>query len=196
VWIFLDAYYYGQASLPYVVKTPEVEELWRRRVEMTLPPSTEEYEICVAASLARFYLRQGRAVGFVSVGQSRSIIPPDRGGRQLSKILESCALLHAKGKLPLRALVEIQVQHLMRGSTAILITHSVEKEIALTADFLTRRGLRPILVLIDAASFGGPAGTDSLADMVQAIGVPLRVIHKDDQIGKALSAIPEYRVYH
>jgi uncharacterized protein (DUF58 family) len=187
VWIILDACRTGQASLPYQAYAEDVEDLWKRKTEATLPPSTEEYGVSIAASLSRYYLRQGRSVGFVSSGQSLSLITPDRGGRQLSKILESLALLRAEGNLPLRGLVEIQAQHLPRGSTVVLITHSVEEEVALTADYLARRGLRPVLVLIDASTFNGPSGTDQLAEMVRFLRIPNRVVHRGDNLAIALS---------
>ncbi|HEX9616377.1 MAG TPA: DUF58 domain-containing protein [Anaerolineales bacterium] len=187
VWIFLDSSRTGQAGLPYQAYAEDVEDLWKRKTEATLPPSTEEYGVSIAASLSRYFLRQGRAVGFVSSGQSLSLITPDRGGRQLSKILESLALLRAEGDLPLRGLVEIQAQHLPRGSTVVLITHSVEEDVALTADYLTRRGLRPVLVLIDASTFNGPSGTDQLAEMVRFLRIPFRVVHRGDHLGAALS---------
>jgi uncharacterized protein (DUF58 family) len=88
------------------------------------------------------------------------MIPADRGGRQLNKLLEALALLRAEGTLPLRGLVEAEAQLLPRGSTVVIITHSVEDDVALSADMITRRGLRPVLVLIDASSFNGPTGTD------------------------------------
>jgi hypothetical protein len=102
--------------------------------------------------------------------------------------LESLALLRAEGTLPIWGLVDIQAQHLARGSTIIIITHSVEQEVVLATDFLARRGLRPIVVLIDAASFNGPAGTDDLAVGLKYMRIPLRVVRRDADLSKALSA--------
>jgi uncharacterized protein (DUF58 family) len=187
VWIILDSSQTGQVALPYEPPSSEPEDLWRRKVHLTLPPSTEEYGVSIAASVARYFLRLGRSVGFASSGQMVSVIPPDRGGRQLSKILESLALLRAEGSLPLRGLVEIQAQHLSRGSTVVLISHSVEEDVALTADYLVRRGLRPIVVLVDASSFNGPVGTDELAEMIRFLHIPLRVVRRGDPLEVALS---------
>ena len=187
VWIFLDAVETGQAYLPFSWPKKSKEDLWKHKFEFTLPPSTEEYGVSVAASIARYFLRMGRSVGFVSSGQTLTMIPPDRGGRQLGKILESLALLRAEGKLPIWGLIDIQAQHLARGSTIIMITHSVEKEVVLATDYLARRGLRPIVVLIDAASFNGPAGTDELALGLKSMRIPLRVVRRDDDLSNALS---------
>jgi len=186
VWIFLDAVQTGQAGIPFSQSLEEAENLWKR-TQISLSPSTEEYGISIAASLSRYFLRQGRAVGFISAGQVLSMIPADRGGRQLSKLLEALALLRAEGSLPLRGLVEAEAQLLPRGSTVVIITHSVEDDVALTADMITRRGLRPILVLIDAASFDGPPGTDQLEATLSFLKVPTRVVRRGDNLGVTLS---------
>ena len=188
VWIFLDASYTGQASIPYEIKIEEGEDIWRRDYVFALPPSTEEYAISATASLGRHYLRLGRSVGFVSEGQSLSILPPERGGRQLGKLLEALAMLKAEGNLSLRGLVEVQAQHLSRGCTVVLITHSVEEDVALAADYLVRRGQRPVVVLIDASSFNGPTGTNQLAEMLRFLRMPVRVVRRGDDLGAALTS--------
>jgi uncharacterized protein (DUF58 family) len=187
VWIFLDASETGQASLPYTWPRKTKEDLWKHKFEFALPPSTEEYGVSVAASLARYYLRLERSVGFISSGQTITMTPPDRGGRQLGKILESLALLRAEGLLPIWGLVDIQAQHLARGSTIVLVTHSVEKEVVLATDLLARRGLRPVVVLIDAGSFNGPEGTDEIAEGLKYMKIPLRVVRRDADLSNALS---------
>jgi len=186
VWIFLDAAQVGQAAIPFTQSLEEAENLWKR-TQIDLPPSTEEYGISIAASLSRYFLRQGRAVGLISAGQVLSMLPADRGGRQLSKLLEALALLRAEGTLPLRGLVEAEAQTIPRGSTVVIITHSVEEDVALTADLINRRGLRPVLVLIDAASFDGPSGTDQLEATLSFLKVPTRVVRRGDDLGIALS---------
>jgi uncharacterized protein (DUF58 family) len=193
VWILLDANQEAQAAPPYSPPTLDVDTLWRpltrALAQVVLPPSTEEYAVSIAASLGRYFLRRGRAVGLVSYGQSQSpnVLPPDRGGRQLGKILEALALLRAEGNLPISALATAQAQHLPRGSTVILITPSVREHVALTVDLLLRRGLRPVIVLLDAASFGGPPGTEALATTITALGVPVCQVANGADLGAALS---------
>ena len=190
VWLLVDAAQEVQAALPYSPPaTVAVDALWRPLTEIVLPPSTEEYAVSIAASLGRYFLQRGRAVGLVSCGQSQSpnILPPDRGGRQLGKILEALALLRAQGDLPISALATAQAQHLPRGSTVILITPSIRERVALTVDLLLRRGLRPVVVLLDAASFGGPPGTEALATAVTVLGVPVCQVANGADLGTALS---------
>jgi uncharacterized protein (DUF58 family) len=193
VWILVDADREVQSALPYSPPDQAVDALWRPTVEVELPPSTEEYAVSIAASLGRYFLQQGRAVGLVSCdqGQSPNVLPPDRGGRQLGKILEALALLRAEGELPISALAAAQARGLPRGSTVILITPSVQEEAALTADLLLRRGLRPLVVLLDTASFGGPSGTEALATAITGLGVPMCQIVNGADLGAALSMMAD-----
>lgn len=188
VWIFLDACREGHTSIPYTIDYEAAENLWKRKARLELPPSTEEYGVSAAASIARYFIRQGRSVGFVSAGQSLSLIPPDRGGRQLAKILEALALLRAEGLLPIHGLLEIESQSLPRGSTVVIITPSVKEDVAFTADVLLRRGMRVVVVLLDPASFGGSQSADQVESMLRFMKTPLRLVHLGDDLAVALSA--------
>ena len=187
VWIFLDAASNVQSSLPLTPTDYYAKDFWTRSGKMPLPPSTEEYSISIAASVVRDYLRRGRAVGMACAGMHVTLISPDRGGRQLGKILEALALTQMKGDLPLRGLIETQVKHMVRGSTVVLITPSTFREVGLVVDFLIQRGLKPIVVLLEASSFGGPAGTDLLAESIKLLGIPYRIVGKDADLSIALS---------
>jgi uncharacterized protein (DUF58 family) len=187
VWIFIDASSAVQSSLPQAPIDYHVKDFWTRPGKISLPPSTEEYSISIAASVVRDYLRRGRAVGLACAGQHLTLISPDRGGRQLGKILEALALTQMEGQLPLQALIETQVKHMVRGSTVVLITPSTSRRVALVVDFLIQRGLKPIIVLLDAASFGGIPGTDDLAKSIELLGVPIRIIGKDADLATVLS---------
>jgi uncharacterized protein (DUF58 family) len=187
VWIFLDAAANVQSSLDQAQLDIYAKDFWSHSGKIPLPPATEEYGVSIAASLVRDYLRRGRAVGLACAGQHLTLIAPDRGGRQLGKILEALALTHADGDLPLRALIETQVKHMVRGSTVVLITSSTSREVALIGDFLLQRGLRPIVVLIDASTFGGPPGVEQLVESIKLLGVPYRMVKNEVDLSAALS---------
>ena len=189
VWIFVDADRYVHATLP---KMDDISyhppDIWQKSVKITLPASTEEYSISIAASLTRYYLRKGRAVGLVAAGQHLSLLSPDRGGRQLGKCLEALALLRCEGRIRLRGLVETQVKHMVRGSTVVLITPSVDREVALVVDYLSQRGLRPVAVLLDAKTFGGRSGCEELAANIRVFGAPVRVVANGSNLETVLSS--------
>lgn len=193
VWIFLDAEEAVQAAQPYSLPSQAVEAAWAPWAadkEIRLPPSTEEYGVSIAASLAQYFLRRDRSVGMASYHQALrgtpDILPPDRGGRQLGKILEMLAPLRASGDLSISALVTAHAQHIPRGSTVIVITPSVEREVALAADLLSQRGLRPVVVLLNAASFGGSKGTEDLAMSLSALDIPVWEIRSGEDLETTL----------
>jgi uncharacterized protein (DUF58 family) len=187
VWIFLDAEKAVQEAMPLPEPDYYAKDFWQHHTQVALPPSTEEYAVSIAASLARDYLRRGRAVGLVGAGQHLALISPDRGGRQLGKILEALALLRADGTIALRGLVETQVKHMVRGSTVVLITPTIEKEAALLADYLLQRGLRPVVILLEAATFGGTTNSEGLLASIKMLGVPVRSVACGADLERVLS---------
>lgn len=187
VWIFVDTARAVQVARPVTVPEFDPQEVWRKKYQFQLPPSTLEYGIAVAASLARYYIQRGRAVGLVYAGQSLRVLPSDRGGRQLGKILESLALAQDDGSIPLQGVVEAQARHLPRGSTVVMITPSAAEVVFQTADLILRRGLRPVMVLLDSASFGGHFSADRLVASLQTLHIPYCHIHDGDNLSEVLS---------
>jgi uncharacterized protein (DUF58 family) len=195
VWIFVDASRYVHSQIPGRSIKLEERDLWRSSVKIPLPPSSEEYAVSIAASLARFFLQRGRAVGLVYAGRIFSVLSAERGGRQLGKILETLALMHADGRMPLQSLVDTQIRSLPRGSTAILITPSTGNEVALSAELLSRRGMRPVAVLLDSSSFGGSPGSNRVATNLELIGIPTCLVAYEDDLTTKLSEAARNQVW-
>jgi uncharacterized protein (DUF58 family) len=211
VWIFIDSDSNVQASLPIENNKDAVDNFWdwlpllelpaftdpvistdlRGGIShIGLPPSTEEYSVSISASLARYFLQEGRAVGLVSFARNFTLLPPDRSGRQLWKILEALALIKADGNLPLSSWVETEARHLARGSIVIMITPSVNPDIIFLVDRLNHMGLKPVLILLDISSFGRLPGSDGIYSQVKHMGIPIYRIAKGDDLGALLSAGP------
>jgi len=188
VWIFLDAARGVHATKPPPPTEYDPQDIWKPRSKFNLPQSTEEYAVSAAASLARFYLQRGRAVGLAFSGQMLNVLPSDRGGRQLGKILEALALLRAEGTLPLQGLIEAQARYLPRGSTVVLVTPATSETIIQITDLLLRRGLRPVVVLIDSATFGGYFSSAHLEKSLSILGVPVCNLRYGDDLSEVLSS--------
>jgi len=188
VWIFVDANKSVQFSLPSEPVQLDERDMWRPSVRIPLPPSTEEYAVSAAASLARYYLQNERIIGLVSAGRNYTVISAEKGGRQLGKILEALALFKADGKIPLQALVEAQARNLPRGSTVVIITPAYGDGVSLSVELLSRSGMRPIIVLIDAESFGGPTGSVRVMRQLELMGIPVCQVANGDDLGQALSS--------
>lgn len=189
VWIILDlqeGIHYAKAYTP--LKFNPTELLFTRREKPRLAPSTLEYAVCIAASLSRYFIEQKRAVGLAAAGHAATLIPAEQGGRQEAKILETLALLEADGALSLAALASMQARHLKSGSTAILITPEPRANLASATDDLQRRGLHPIVILLDAVTFGGPPGADAMEKTLASRGVQVCRIRCGDDLPAILSA--------
>ncbi len=187
VWIFVDAYRQVHTSLPVPEIALDERDMWRPNVQIPLPPSSEEYAVSVAASLARFYLQRGRVVGLVSAGQTLRVLSAERGGRQLGKVLEVLALLQADGRLSIESLVQVEVQAIPRGSTVVLITPDQGDGVMLSTELLMRRGMRPVVVLLDAASFGGLKGGGRIENDLRLMRVPVCLVSNGDNLAARLS---------
>lgn len=188
VWLFLDMSSDVQASLPREDLTDLDEApFWARPKMIPLPPSTEEYGVTIAASLAQHFLRRDRALGLASHGQRREVIQADRGERQLTKMLETLAVLRAQGDIPFDELLSAQCQSLVRGTTVITITPSTSLQWVVTIRQMERAGLRVVAVVIDAASFGGEEGSEALINQLNTMGLTAILIKRGDSLEEALS---------
>jgi uncharacterized protein (DUF58 family) len=188
IWIFLDMHrdvQVGQATEEPVVELPAIFQ--SRRQGLRLAPTTEEYAVTAVASLAQHFIRRNRAVGLVAYGQRREVLPADRGERQLTKILESLAVLQAQGKVPLAQVLATETDRLGRGMTLIIVTPSPDHRWVLMARDISRRGLRNIVVLVDPTTFGQALPLDEPLALLQASATPAYVVRRDDPLEASLS---------
>lgn len=188
IWLFLDA----QAGLHHELPAPP-QAAWhnwtlQRRPQLSLPPSTMEYAVTITASLAHYFINQRRAVGFVTEGPAYTVIPAERSERQEAKLLETLAFVRAEGRLPLVSLVDSITPRIPYGSSALLVTASTRQDILLAVDNVARRGLSPVVILLDPKTFGGYGHSDELADNLVRRGVPVCRVGKNDNLAEILSA--------
>ena len=191
IWLYLDS----QKAIHYE-KPHEQEELpldsmmFVKRPKFKLPPSTLEYSVSITASLAHYFIGQRRAVGYVSAGQTFTVHQAERSERQEAKILETLAFVEANGALSIAALVTAQASQLPQGSSVILVTPTVRADVVHAVDELQMRYLRPVVVLLDTETFGGPRGTETIINSLRERRVPVTIIKCDDDLSQALSGIP------
>jgi uncharacterized protein (DUF58 family) len=188
VWIFLDMYRDVHSALP-TEEEPQRDDtpFWVRPKAFTLPPSSEEYAVAVAASLAQYFLRHDRAVGLVSYGQRRETVQADRGERNLTKILETLAVLRAEGDVPLTEMIRGEAQQLVRGTSVIIITPSNDVRWLVAARQMERAGLRMVAIVIDSATFGGGKEAAAMAAQLTAMGTTTYLVKNNDSLAQALT---------
>jgi uncharacterized protein (DUF58 family) len=191
LWIFLDMHDDAQAASAW---TPQEEEplAWvlraRSKVDrIELPPSTEEYGVTIAASLAHHFLQLDREVGFLSYANTREVIQPDRGDRQLSRLLEILAVMQATGHIPLAQVLATEGAHLARHTTLVVITPSADPRWVTALRALRARGVQGVGVLLAASTFGPAPDWQPVQAELQASGLPSYLVRRGDDLALTLS---------
>ncbi|MFN8448377.1 MAG: DUF58 domain-containing protein [Anaerolineae bacterium] len=188
IWMFVD---FSRASL--------VEDPTLRRfngdgavipINSGIPPSTEEYAVVVAASLAQHFIELERALGFVAYVPHREVYQPERGNKQLLRILETLAIARSKSVYSLGQMLALETPYLTRGTTLVIVTSSLEPAWIAEAQILSRRGIRPMCVLIDPSSFGGLGRPDDTRAMLRLGKIPSILVRQGDDLTAALAQRP------
>jgi uncharacterized protein (DUF58 family) len=153
---------------------------------LALDPTTEEYAITIAASLAAFFISEGRSVGLIAWGQHHVTIPADRGGRQLLKILRALAVLRAEGTIPLAGVLSSESRSFGKQDTVLVITPSLDEQWvnALRVEML--RIASAAAVIVEPSTFGGKDNALMLVSSLSAINVPSFLVKRDDSLNAAL----------
>ncbi|MBI5029813.1 MAG: DUF58 domain-containing protein [Chloroflexi bacterium] len=191
VWLYLDMERTAQARLWYEeeILARDISSVWltNRPQEIQLLPSTEEYMVTIAATIAKYYLANQRALGFAAYGHEREIVQPDRGERQLNRLLEVLAVLRAEGGIQFSQVLAQEATKLGRNNTLVTITPSGELTWVKSLREIKRRGLRVISVIVDSNSFGGRGETEAAAAELLASGIPTYIVREGDDLRTVLS---------
>ncbi len=152
--------------------------------------STEEYGVTIAASLAAYLLRhRDLAVALEAPGPSGISLPVDRGERQLDRALEALAIVRADQYMPLsRSLAEMEMR-LRRNTALIVITPSTNLDWEPQLGHLRRRGVRPVVILLDPSTFDeGFGNMRYVLDALDLAGVPSLTVKRGDALARVLES--------
>ncbi|MEJ2569334.1 MAG: DUF58 domain-containing protein [Anaerolineales bacterium] len=185
VWLLLDA-----ARKNRYVKADRLDQdersVWIVG-ETRLPLASDEYGIAAAASLGIHFLDLDRSVGLIAYGDARHVIQPDRGEAQRYRLLESLAVLNADGVHDLDQVLRVEYPRIPRGSTVIVITAAAGPVVMGVLRRLIIGDRRPILISLDASTFGGPEDTNALPSAAGREGVPVIEVRCGDSLEDALN---------
>jgi uncharacterized protein (DUF58 family) len=148
------------------------------------PESTEEYGVTVAASLARHFLLQDRAVGVLTRGQA---LPVDRGPRQLMRALEFLAVARPRQRQSLEELLLAEEQRFGRRDNLVIVTPTTEVRWVAICRELAGRGVHASAVVVEAGTFGSaPPSGPSLAAL-HAAGIPAYLVQRGGALSTSLA---------
>ncbi len=150
------------------------------------PESTAEYGVSLAASLSQHFLDHGYACGLVAQGEPGISLLPDRGSRQLMRLMDSLASVQARGTATLLDVINRQQRHLGRRELAVVITPSTREDWVGASQLLAHRGVRLLVFLMEPASFG--QGNNSLLAFSSLVAsrIPTFLINKGDSFDRAV----------
>ena len=146
--------------------------------------STEEYAVTTAASLASHFLLENRAVGLVTQGHH---ILPDRGTRQLMKLLELLAVVRVRQFQSVGDLLAASTPLFARGTSALFVTPTARAEWLSGLEDVAQRGVRSAVVLLEASTFGGTRPSLMLVSALAASGIPTFLAKHGEPIDQALA---------
>lgn len=158
-------------------------------VSAAIPPSTEEYAVVAAASIVQHFAQTERAVGFIAYGPQRVVYQPERGGRQIGRVMTTLATARSLSNYTLAQMLTLELQHISRGATLILITASTDPAWTAMAQVLSSKGIRPVAVLVDPASFGALTSMEQTRSRLRNARIPTLLIRKNDDIGRILGGV-------
>lgn len=188
VWLFVDFSAHSLIEEPIVQRRGGTGTIIPGTQAM--PPSTEEYAVVVAASLASYFVDIERALGFAAYVPHREVYMPERGHRQLTRILETLAVARSLSERSLREALSLESSFFARGSTVVIITSSQDPAWVQEAQLLTRRGIRTMCLYIDPSSFAGGKKNEELLGMLNLARIPTIVIRKGDDLTTVLGQRP------
>ena len=154
--------------------------------------STEEYGVTIAASIASYLLRnQELAISLTVSGATDASLPIDRGERQLDRVLEVLAVVHPQRTVPLAQALTVEETRLVRNTVLIVITPSPDLDWPEVLHHVRRRGVKPMVVLLDPQSFDETVGGNTrLYDALTSDGVATITVRRGDPLVHVLEQGP------
>lgn len=162
-----------------------VLDLDRETMTGTGLESVEEYAVTACASLAKYLLNEGRAVGFICQGQ---VLTPDRELRQLLKMYELLAFVGPVAGPSLDVLLVAEGQRFGRTDVLVVITGATEAGWVRGLRGLSTRGVNASAVLLDASTFGRAPSPLAAMGALAAARVSTYVVKRGDSLQSALAA--------
>lgn len=188
VWLFADFSATSLVEMPGLQRINGVGPVIPSGVGT--PPSTEEYNVVITASLAKYFIDLERALGFAAYTPSREIHQPERGNRQLARILETLAVARSFSPYTLGQMLTLETPYFTRGTTLVVVTASTDPAWVTEAQILGRKGIRTMCVLVDPNSFGAATPTEEIRGILRHVRIPTIVVQRGDDLAAVLGQRP------
>jgi uncharacterized protein (DUF58 family) len=191
VWVFLD----GNEEDHYKLINKDIKESEKnRRVlfekierpEFNLPEDSFEYGVSFAASICDYYIDNGRSIGFGANCQNIIGMAPERGTRQLDKVLEILSSLSVASIARFPEFLISQSSLIQKGSSVILLTSNTANELIQAIELLNRRNIAVLLVSVNPKEFGNADNTIGFYNILKSMDLKLMEISKGEKLSDKL----------
>ncbi len=192
IWIILDSHALSHSKIIQDTPPLKADRFWSIKEKSTyqLPCDSYEYSISIVATIADYFIRTGQGVGFRDIGKNSLILPPEKGYRQLEKIMESLAFITDDGEQTLQTGIMSHISQILPGSLVIIVATDKSSGIDRSAESLKLRKIYPVYMIMDSESFTGKKPLDfSSENLLNKMGVFSRRIHFNDSIPDQLERI-------
>ncbi len=150
--------------------------------------STEEYAVTITASVIRHYLESGMKVGMISTGNQVSSFAPSRGEQYMWSMMESLALIGARGHTPLGQVLSDHTSDFKDDPVIVIIATSASRQLMEAVRTLKSQVEAVVVVLLDASSFGYPHTPLNSAHGLSMLGAQVYHVRSGDEVAKALDS--------
>ena len=141
--------------------------------------STEEHAVKIVSSIAHQFIRDNRAVGFTAFSRgTRHLVEPQKGLKQLWRILETLALVRASSEIPFDHFLRAAQHGFDRGTSLVAISPSSSPRWITSLTEFAHQSIHPLAIAIDASSFGAQPSNTNLQAQGAASGIRIVPITK------------------
>jgi uncharacterized protein (DUF58 family) len=144
-----------------------------------------ELAVSVTASMLEFGFRRSTAMGLVSVGKKPEGFTAQTKSDQRELMLNHLVRVQADGETPLYRALRQSSALVSAGSLVVIVSPQVGEETVRAMEWLSRRGVTPVLVHLKGNAPGFKAGSDARA------GEWLRLLQRSGFAVHQLSALQE-----
>lgn len=189
IWLVLDLHadvYTGAFWEPEDFHRADTLFLDFGRWANPLPPHAAEYAVAAAASIARYALQRDRMLGLITYGPDQLLIQPDRGERQLHRVLEALAGVSLTYRMSVEQVLTAMFGIFQRNTTLVLVTGNWTTRWIPPLLELRRRSVWPVVVLVDSATFGPLPSVRAVLPILAEHAIPTFVMEKETPLEDAL----------
>lgn len=189
IWIILDSHVLAHTKTVQEPPLLKADRFWsiKEKTAYQLPMDSYEYAVSTVATISDYFISVGQGVGFRDIGKKSLILPPEKGYRQLEKIMESLAFIASDGEQTLETGILSHMSQIFPGSLVFLIGTDKSTGLERSAESLKLRKIHPVFILMDSVSFSGEKPVElSHTVSLNQMGVVARTIHYKDSIPEHL----------